>query len=749
MAKFDAGQTNIGEVQANNTIKEPFVKEPVGIQGLTNLFQQAGGLLKKDTERSKKRAVSQFRGDLLKIVGGVDQGRFKNPQAARSRMRALYIQYNENYPTIGAELSQAYSAVLGQTGMGNVLPEALRDQARKDALTDQLVANGYIGPNATEEEKEQAYSEFQTLEAANRKYTTVMQTLNLEAKKAANNSAKLASINERREQESRSFAYAMVAPITKQLSTEAANLRKQVQEGELSQAEAESIFSEIYNSGLEQYYSGTENGFSLSDLAKEDREQLEDLFGKRFELEMSRIRGDIEAGAVERQLKALENRTELMIRQSDKRVNRLLTISKIVDAASIELLANVGRVDLVNTVADMIYNGIEGVDDYSALPVFSGDPEALNLAFDVIGLNEGEGEQSDEQRLNILSNLISGAEDEESILRRNPKKGKALVKFLADNRFWTLRQQHPEAFENIAGAAEVIERHYADEIYGMVREEFLNANVQMRKDQEDIKPWEGPQSFDEVPATDQIFVEATPEGFIFKTDSEHRDIIKKTEQLNKDVAPILRRTVRATAHLNGHKNYQQEAEKALGGIFGGEGDAELPGGDAGDDLSLDSFLNNTGALDRAMSDGGFVGDGDFEGADSPEEVAARFVGFTESEHTDILSSFFRKTFGASLDPNETAWCAAFVNAALGATGKSGTGDLVARSFLKWGEEVSSPQKGDIAVFSRGNSSWKGHVGFYVGPSERDGYVKILGGNQDNRVSIKDYPEEKLLGYRRG
>ena len=40
----------------------------------------------------------------------------------------------------------------------------------------------------------------------------------------------------------------------------------------------------------------------------------------------------------------------------------------------------------------------------------------------------------------------------------------------------------------------------------------------------------------------------------------------------------------------------------------------------------------------------------------------------------------------------------------------------------------------------------GHVGLYAGHS--DGKIKILGGNQNNAVTIAEYPANRLLGIRR-
>ncbi len=106
------------------------------------------------------------------------------------------------------------------------------------------------------------------------------------------------------------------------------------------------------------------------------------------------------------------------------------------------------------------------------------------------------------------------------------------------------------------------------------------------------------------------------------------------------------------------------------------------------------------------------------------------------------------TGGANLDPATAAWCAAFVNASLGHAGVKGTGSNMARSFLNWGEEVAEPQRGDVAVFSRGDANGPyGHVGFFDSYNP-DGTIRLLGGNQGDAVSYANYSPNALLGFRR-
>lgn len=130
------------------------------------------------------------------------------------------------------------------------------------------------------------------------------------------------------------------------------------------------------------------------------------------------------------------------------------------------------------------------------------------------------------------------------------------------------------------------------------------------------------------------------------------------------------------------------------------------------------------------------------------DVAGRALGLNETDKKVALQDYL-ETGGVNIDPAVRAWCADFVNATLAQTGKQGTGSGMARSFLEWGNPVDTPQRGDVAVFSRGDPNGPyGHVGFFDSYNP-DGSLRILGGNQGNSVSYANYPADNLLAFRRG
>lgn len=110
-----------------------------------------------------------------------------------------------------------------------------------------------------------------------------------------------------------------------------------------------------------------------------------------------------------------------------------------------------------------------------------------------------------------------------------------------------------------------------------------------------------------------------------------------------------------------------------------------------------------------------------------------------------IVAMFRDAGHAKVKRDEVAWCAAFLGACLERAGLRATRSLIARSYLNWGEPIETPRMGAVAVFSRGRDPALGHVGFWLGETDKD--VVLLGGNQGDAVSVARYPKSRLLALR--
>lgn len=112
-----------------------------------------------------------------------------------------------------------------------------------------------------------------------------------------------------------------------------------------------------------------------------------------------------------------------------------------------------------------------------------------------------------------------------------------------------------------------------------------------------------------------------------------------------------------------------------------------------------------------------------------------------------ILEYWKAVYGDDhIKSDQEPWNSAFVAWSLAQAGIAGTKSGAARSWLSWGRGIATPQLGCVVVFWRGSpSSGLGHVGFYVG--EDTDSIVVLGGNQNNSVSLAKFPKSRVLAYR--
>jgi uncharacterized protein (TIGR02594 family) len=103
----------------------------------------------------------------------------------------------------------------------------------------------------------------------------------------------------------------------------------------------------------------------------------------------------------------------------------------------------------------------------------------------------------------------------------------------------------------------------------------------------------------------------------------------------------------------------------------------------------------------------------------------------------------RKYIGGNPTGRGSLWCARFTNMVLQHSGYRGTGSDMASSFAKYGQRVSGPQVGAIAVMSRGRRG--GHVGIITGV-DASGNPIMISGNNGNRVREAPVSRGRIYAY---
>ncbi len=122
-----------------------------------------------------------------------------------------------------------------------------------------------------------------------------------------------------------------------------------------------------------------------------------------------------------------------------------------------------------------------------------------------------------------------------------------------------------------------------------------------------------------------------------------------------------------------------------------------------------------------------------EASDSPA------VGFGLSSN---VVSEARRYIGSNPTGRGRLWCARFMNMVLQHSGLHGTGSDMARSFASYGQRISGPQIGAIAVMGRRGG---GHVGVVSG-IDASGNPIVVSGNHGHRVAESVYPRGRIYAY---
>jgi uncharacterized protein (TIGR02594 family) len=102
----------------------------------------------------------------------------------------------------------------------------------------------------------------------------------------------------------------------------------------------------------------------------------------------------------------------------------------------------------------------------------------------------------------------------------------------------------------------------------------------------------------------------------------------------------------------------------------------------------------------------------------------------------------RRYLGGNPTGRASLWCARFMNFVLERTGHHGTGSDMARSFASYGQRVSGPQVGAIAVMGRRGG---GHVGVVSG-IDAQGNPIVISGNYGHRVREVPMSRGRIYAY---
>lgn len=140
------------------------------------------------------------------------------------------------------------------------------------------------------------------------------------------------------------------------------------------------------------------------------------------------------------------------------------------------------------------------------------------------------------------------------------------------------------------------------------------------------------------------------------------------------------------------------------------------------------------------------------------DIAITELGVNEESlpgiHNKRIVEYHGKT-SLNATTDEIPWCSSFVNWVIAKSGRKGTNNALAKSWLDWGTELNSPRYGAVTVIKKKGassdqatgSSTGFHVGFYISVSPA--HIRLLGGNQGDSVKYSSFSLNAydVKGYR--
>ena len=129
-------------------------------------------------------------------------------------------------------------------------------------------------------------------------------------------------------------------------------------------------------------------------------------------------------------------------------------------------------------------------------------------------------------------------------------------------------------------------------------------------------------------------------------------------------------------------------------------------------------------------------------ADTNASIADSSSQAAEGSSSNVVAEA-RRHLGGNPTGRGRLWCARFMNMVLQHSGYRGTGSDMARSFANYGQRVSGPQVGAIAVMARGRTG--GHVGVITGIDAKGNPI-MISGNNGNRVREAPISRGRILAY---
>lgn len=597
MAEFGASSTEAPEtqnfVQPLPPVETAQVREPIAVQGVTNLFRQFREARAGQREKEGNAFLSRFANEQLGIAMAVDQGKL-TPQAATSRMTTNLMSAIHSNPGLRDELLKTNTTISNQAGIKELVTEGTEEYQRQQNLWDNLVEQGLVKPDASQEEFIQAEENFRLAAEAQRRYKAEMDTISMERAQLGLSRERIQTLDLKESRQSEKLFIDSYPAMMDEFQTKGDKYLARLNDPEWNEAEVVDLINREFNMFEQQW------ALHFSKMDSDQANALMKGFREYKDLLIAEATGEQNREMLTRKRDDIIRRNEIALLESDPVFSRVTAASNL----GLEQLM-MATPKLRNAVSDAIMNGLEG--DTPTNP-FSGDEakrEAYRSYLDFLSADPEtlDDDQRAEQERHI-TNVLQGVKTFGEVLEESPDRGIPMfTDWLSSPQFLKLRNEHEGVFENQNTAVQMLVQNFDENVWPMVEREFRNndiATVTLQETEGVGPPVVG--GMETTPTAGQVGYRITGGGMeFFALDQDNTEAVRKARKLNRELAPVINKTVKAMAHLEGNNDYRAMWERVGteimgipsatgagdGSITAGGGEAESGGGQGEDVLGND------------------------------------------------------------------------------------------------------------------------------------------------------------------
>lgn len=563
------------------------------VESLGNFALQTNAIkIEKQKEQEAKaqqarqdQAITDFSRSQLKLVDATETGDISSTEA-RMRMRANLSAAMANNPALSVELAKAHTATIKSTGLGDVVYEGTEEEQQTKRIETAALDAGWLKPGMSKAQKAQSVEAYMGWIDAQRQMDDQKKRLDLQKAKVTLSTA---SINQQtakftlQEKQLKAASQGAVGQATQAFSVKFANdleeIRRNKESGIMTPEQAIMAANQKYmevNNFVTQNFAAAGSDYLSNQLS--GVKMLHDNYS-------GYLSGKTQAESLDNHNKIAEA-LQVQTMLGDPKLAQLAAASKVFKNSDLILKNEVSH----ELTRYLTTNSTADTKPADPFPDYDADKFALNDYLGMVNdgmrkVNNGTAVEAEATRADIntnMTNVLNGIDVYSPTAE--PAAYAPILNFLSSTDVGKFAQGQGGWSDSAAAqrAANVLNYQYETTLIPMIQKEWSKSKV---------------TSYNVKPTTDYKNPDVTVKD-IGKT----KDIIKpvfmgsgvtfvaepgitdsftrlKVKELNKNVAEVLNKMIRAQAHLNGTTDYkavyeQSYEQQVFGDLAAEEGNAE-------------------------------------------------------------------------------------------------------------------------------------------------------------------------------